>query len=553
MAYNFAGGGDGDQVFLMPPDPRDWLPEGHLARAMRGAAAEVDLAPFLAACRADGQGKTAYHPRMMVALVMYCYAKGIRSSRAVEMATFDDVGARVICAGLHPDHATNARFVTRHEEPLPGLLVQSLVACARGGLVRVDVTAGDGTKVKANASMAANATAEQPGLDIAGLEKLLEAGVAAWTEQACAADAAEDALFSGDGGPPAGPPAGGTPAGAARKRTAGKLARRQAAQAKLATEARARQEQAEAERAERIAKLAAENGRLQARAAQELARGQAKVARYAQRAAARAAGSAAKLDEAVAAPAVVPQPDRPPKANTTDLASRVMPLKKGGYDQLYNLQALAGRRQVIVAIGTHPASTDTAALHPLPAAAAANLAAAGISGPIGTALFGAGYASGDNFTAPCAADLYVAVTRESRQAGQLRDAAAPLPGQPGWQAMAAKLDTPAAAPSTSSARPSSSPSSPSCSPASAAPCTTAATWLIPGSACGPPSATPSRPSAPAHAARSANASPPPRSPPWQPHNQTPGRGRAGPRPRSLHGSCIWRNRRPRYHGAQPVL
>src|SRR5205085_1011379 len=158
--------------------------------------------------------KTAYHPRMMVALVMYCYAKGIRSSRAVEMATFDDVGARVICAGLHPDHATNARFVRRHKEPLTGLLVQSLAACAREGLVRVDITAGDGTKVKANASMAANATAEQLGLDIAGLEQLLEAEAAAWIEQACAADVAEDALFSGDGGP-AGPRpgrAGGRPA-----------------------------------------------------------------------------------------------------------------------------------------------------------------------------------------------------------------------------------------------------------------------------------------------------------------------------------------------------
>ena len=76
MAYNFAGGGDGDQVFLMPPDPRDWLPEGHLAWAMRRAAGELDLAPFLAAYRADGQGKAAYHPRMMVALVMYCYCQG---------------------------------------------------------------------------------------------------------------------------------------------------------------------------------------------------------------------------------------------------------------------------------------------------------------------------------------------------------------------------------------------------------------------------------------------------------------------------------------------
>jgi transposase len=466
MSYNFAGGGDGDQVFLMPPDPREWLPPQHLAWAMRRAARELDLAPFLAAYRADGQGNTAYHPRMMVTLVMYCYCKGIRSSRAIEMATFDDVGARVICGGLHPDHATNARFVARHKEPVKGLLVQSLVACAREGLVRVEVTAGDGTKVKANASMAANATAEQLGLDIAGLEELLEAEVRAWIEQARAADVAEDALCGGDDVPPAGPPAGGR----GRKRTAEKLARRKAAEAKLKAAEQARQQQAEAERQDKIARLAAEKDRLEGRAAEELAKAGAKVARYAQRAAAAAAGTgrrqsgrapwpaeqqrdvrasadaaaraARKLDEAIAAPAVAAAPARPPKANVTDPASRVMPLKKGGYDQLYNLQALAGRRQVIFAIGTHDSTVDTAAMHLLLAAGAANLAAAGIPDQIRKALFDAGYASEDNFTAPCDAELYIAVTRESRQAGQLHDGKAPPSAQPGWQAMAARLDTP---------------------------------------------------------------------------------------------------------------
>lgn len=466
MAYNFAGGGDGDQGFLMPPDPREWLPPQHLAWAVRRAAAELDLAPFLAAYRADGQGKKAYHPRMMVALVLYCYCKGIRSSRAIEMATWDDVGARVICGGLHPDHATSARFVTRHKEPLKGLLVQSLAACAREGLVRVDVMAGDGTKVKANASMAANATAEQLGLEVAGLEKLLEAEVQAWIEQARAADAADDALFSDD----VPPPAGRAPAGAARKRTAGKLARRKAAQAKLEAEAGTRQEQAEAERQDKIARLTAEKGRLEARAAEELAKGQARVDRYAQRAAAAAAGhgrrqrgrapwpaqqqrdarasaaaaarAARKLEQAAAAPAVAARPARPPKANVTDLASRVMPLKKGGFDQLYNLQAFACRGQVIAAIGTHDSTTDTTAMHPLLAAAAANLAAAGIADQIGTAAFDAGYASEDNFTAPCQAELYVAVTRESVQAGKLAGGAVPPSGQPGWQAMAARLGTP---------------------------------------------------------------------------------------------------------------
>ena len=161
MGRNFVTA-ERDQLFLLPPDARDWLPGRHLAWAVLEQAGQLDLEPFLGWYRADGQGRPAYHPRLMVALIMYCYCKGIRSSRAVEMATFDDLGARVICGNLHPDHATVHRFVTRHEEPVKGLLVQSLAACARQGLVSVDVVAGDGTKVKASASMAANATAEQP-------------------------------------------------------------------------------------------------------------------------------------------------------------------------------------------------------------------------------------------------------------------------------------------------------------------------------------------------------------------------------------------------------
>ena len=204
MGRNFVTA-ERDQLFLLPPDARDWLPGRHLAWAVLEQAGQLDLEPFLGWYRADGQGRPAYHPRLMVALIMYCYCKGIRSSRAVEMATFDDLGARVICGNLHPDHATVHRFVTRHEEPVKGLLVQSLAACARQGLVSVDVVAGDGTKVKASASMAANATAGQLEIEIAELEALLAAEVDAWLAQARAADAAEDALFSdSDGGPGAG-------------------------------------------------------------------------------------------------------------------------------------------------------------------------------------------------------------------------------------------------------------------------------------------------------------------------------------------------------------
>jgi transposase len=464
MGHNFVVGGSADQVFLLPPDAREWLPPRHLAWAMLEQAAGLDLAPFVAGYRADGQGRPAYHPRVMVALVMYCYCKGIRSSRAIEMATFDDAGARVITGNLHPDHSTVARFVTRHAGAVKGLLVASLVACAREGLVSVEVVAGDGTKVKASASMAANATAEQPDLDIAELEKLIEAEVDGWLAQARAEDAAEDALFGGDDGPGG----GGGPGTLAR--TADKLVRRQQAKARLAAQEAAAQQDADAERQEKTARLEARAGRHRANAARLEEQAAARVADYQRRAAAKAAAgsrkrpggrvpvtgadsagvrqarqAAAKAERDLAAvldaPAA-PDPARPGKANTTDPGSRVMPGKHGGFLQGYNPQVVAVRRQVILSIGTHDSPVDVRALHPAMAGARANLDAAGIRDPIVRALRDAGYASEENFTAPCEAELYVAITREARQAGRLRDGPPPASSLPGWQAMTARLDTP---------------------------------------------------------------------------------------------------------------
>jgi Transposase domain (DUF772) len=93
VGHNFLSYGC-DQDFLLPPDARDWLPAGHLSWAVIDAVGELDLSEFLAYYRSDGQGRPAYHPKMMTALVLYCYCKGIRSSRAVQMACFDDVGCR---------------------------------------------------------------------------------------------------------------------------------------------------------------------------------------------------------------------------------------------------------------------------------------------------------------------------------------------------------------------------------------------------------------------------------------------------------------------------
>ena len=466
MPQNFIRGGDPGQGYLMSPDAREWLPPGHLAWALREQASQLDISPFLAWYRADGQGRPAYHPASMVALVMYCYCKGIRSSRAIEMATFDDVGARVIMGNLHPDHSTVARFVSRHEGPVRGLLVQSLVACAREGLVSVDVVAGDGTKVKANASMTANVTAERLGLDIAELEALMAAEAAGWLEQARAADEAEDALF-GDGDD--GPGRGGGPG--TLQRTADKLIRRQKAKARLDAGAAERQAQAEAERAEKIGKLEARAAARRAGAQRAEAAAAAKVADYQQRAAARAAAGSAKgpdgrapvpagdsahvrkarhaagkaqqaLAAAAAAPAVAAEPARPPSANATDPSSRVMPGKRGGFLQAHNPQVVAGQHQVILSIGTHDSPNDLTALHPALQRTRANLDAAGISSRIGKALFDAGYASDGNFTAASEAELYVAVTREARQTGRLRDGTQTATAKPSWQQMAARLDTP---------------------------------------------------------------------------------------------------------------
>lgn len=198
----------------MPPDPRQWLPERHLAWSVLEQVSEMDLSAFGAAYRADGQGGRPYDPAMMAALVLYCYCKGRQSSREIEMATYDDVGARVICGNLHPDHSTAAEFIRRHKAAVTGLLPESVKACAREGLVSVEVVAGDGTKLKANASMASNVTAAQLDAQIAELEELIAAEAERWVAQILA-DGAEAVpaapRASGAGGPGGG--TGGGPGG----------------------------------------------------------------------------------------------------------------------------------------------------------------------------------------------------------------------------------------------------------------------------------------------------------------------------------------------------
>src|SRR4051812_28157680 len=102
---------DREQSFLMPPDVREWLPDNHLAWFVLAALEEMDLWPFYAAYRVDGRSRPAYEPAMMVALLLYAYARGIRSSRVIERGCIEDVAFRVVAAQQRPDHATIARFI----------------------------------------------------------------------------------------------------------------------------------------------------------------------------------------------------------------------------------------------------------------------------------------------------------------------------------------------------------------------------------------------------------------------------------------------------------
>ena len=101
---------DREQPFLLPPDVREWLPEDHLAWFVIDAVGVIDTAAFYAAYRGDGHGRAAYEPSMMVALLLYCWSRGVRSARRIERACLEDVACRVIAAHQRPDHATIARL-----------------------------------------------------------------------------------------------------------------------------------------------------------------------------------------------------------------------------------------------------------------------------------------------------------------------------------------------------------------------------------------------------------------------------------------------------------
>ena len=170
-----------EQGFLLPPDVRDWLPRDHLVWCVIDAVKEMDLSAFYGAYRADGHGRAAYEPLMMVTLILYSFSTDVRSSRRIECHCRQDVAYRVITGNLVPDHATIARFIDRHQQALAGLFTEVLGLCDRAGLVESGVVSIDATRIAGNASPEVNYTFEQIAMEIVA--------------EAVATDEAEDEEF----------------------------------------------------------------------------------------------------------------------------------------------------------------------------------------------------------------------------------------------------------------------------------------------------------------------------------------------------------------------
>jgi transposase len=355
-----------DQPLLLPADMREWLPEDDLVFVVLDAVATLDLGEFRRRYRADGHGRAAFGPEMTVALLLYGYCQGERSSRVIEKRCVRGVGYRVITGGLHPDHATIARFRARHERALGGLFSQVLRLLAAEGMVSLGVISLDGTKLAGNAAQKANRTLPQIG-------KLLA--------EAAAADAAEDARLGGKLEEP-GP-------------------------------------QALARRAERRERLVAARERL---AAEDRARRDAQRARQEAWDAAAAAGKRGGRR-----PGDEPRTNRnntEPRANITDPDCRVMRNQKG-YVAGYNGQLVVTADQVIVGVMLSQHPVDRTLLHPLLDRCRDQLAEAGIQPRLRTVLADSGYASPRRRRRPAAAR---AAGQRSRPALCPDSATRPAPG-----------------------------------------------------------------------------------------------------------------------------
>jgi transposase len=307
-----------DQILLLPPSLDEWLPQDHLARFVADLVDEhLDLSRIHASY-ARARGGPPYDPRLMVRLLIYGYATGVRSSRRLEAACVDVVAFRWLAAGSAPDFRSIARFRERHLAALGHLFVQALALCQAAGMVSLGRVALDGTKVRANAS-------RRKAMSYARMsekEKVLAGEVSALLAEAARIDREEDAEHGKDRRGDE------LPAELARRES--RLVKIREAKAALEAEAReAAEDQARAKARER-----GEDEATAERRASE-------------------AGAGA-----------VPKPKA--QRNFTDPGSRIMKTADGSFHQCFNGQAVVDAKcQVIVAADLNDCAADVANLIPM--------------------------------------------------------------------------------------------------------------------------------------------------------------------------------------------
>jgi len=377
---------DREQELLLPPSLREWLAEDHLAWFVLDAVEMIDLRVFYADYRGDGWGWAAHEPAMMVALLLYAYAVGERSSRAIERRCREDVAFRVICANRVPDHATIARFRVRHEQALAGTFTDVLALCARAGLVSVGVVALDGSLISGNASPGATRS-----------YAAIRAEVEEMLDQAAQADAAEDEQFG------------------------------------------------EARGDELPAALADRGSRLERlrRCRDELEQEQADTeAAYAANLAWRAEWEADHGRKLTGRKPTPPDPGALAKrrVNTTDPDTRLIKRVGGKSVQGYNAQVVASPKQIILAAQLTRSGNDSNQLAPMVAQTVADLVRAGIEEPIGTVLADGGYWNTPQISEVRAREIDVLIPAKSRKRTNPRQNAPPQSEEA--RRVEAILDTP---------------------------------------------------------------------------------------------------------------
>ena len=292
---------DRDTGFLLPPSVNEWLPERHLARFVAEIVDALDVSAMSNSYR--GSGSASYHPKLLLAVLVYGYATGVFSSRKLERATYDSVAFRFIAANEHPDHDTIATFRRRFLKEIEALFVQVLLLAREMGMLKMGTVALDGTKVHANASKHSALSYEHAGK----IEAQLQAEVAELMAKAEAADKADlpDGMSIPD-----------------------ELARRE----------------------ERLKKIAEARTKIEARAKERFEREQAEYQ-------AKLASREAKTKTTGKKPGG--KPPQPPvegplptdQINLTDEESRIMPVSGGGFEQCYNAQAVVAEGSLLVVAG----------------------------------------------------------------------------------------------------------------------------------------------------------------------------------------------------------